>query len=139
MPLSLLLILLGSLSNCGSAAGPKVTGCAVDSPNESYQCVQYPDFRFTLSFAESEGYGLKCVSPYDLDAGLKACKKGQPIPVYTLCELDFVRHKFFCQRTDMPFGYFVDIKKVDNFFCMNDYDRKRIIERCNFSTKLWNF
>jgi len=83
-----------------------------------------------MTFVEGEGYGLRCVSPNDLEIVLKACKNHDSIPAYTLCELDLTRFKFFCQRTDLNYGYYLDMRKADNYFCTNDADRRRILERC---------
>lgn len=127
MQLSSLLILFASLSSCGGA-GPKVTACVVDYKNAGFQCVKYPDKRFFLPLEKGEDLG--CVSPQDLEIGLKACKLHQPIPAYTLCSLDLTRNKFFCKNTESSTGFYMDIAKADNYFCMNDKDRRRILERC---------
>jgi hypothetical protein len=120
-------VLFASLANCGGK-GPKVTGCVVDSKNSGFQCVKYPKERFFLPFEKGEY--LQCVSGTDLELGLKACKEHEPIPPLTLCSLDYVRNKFFCQLQTASAGYYIDVEKADNYFCLSEQDRRRILERC---------
>lgn len=102
----------------------------VDAKESGYQCVKYPDTRFFLSY--EQGKDLKCVSPTDLELGLKACKQHSPLPDYTICELDLVRQMFYCKLDSASAGSFMSPQEVDNFFCLSDQDRRRILERCKY-------
>lgn len=113
-------ILSVALSSC--ASGPKVTVCVVDAKNELYQCADHKDRKFSLPITTE----LECLSPYDMEAFLKACSKGKLIPV-TICR--YSNYNFVCQE---PSGqqYPISIPSADNYVCVSEQHRKRIEERC---------
>lgn len=113
-----------SLASCKS--GPRVTACVVDVKSEGFQCVSYPNTRYFLPLKDGED--LECVSPSDLEDALKACKNHKVLPV-TLCELRFAESKWQC-ATPSGSSYLLPLEKADNFFCMSEQDRKRVLQRC---------
>ncbi len=121
MRLSLLLVTFATLNSCSH--GLNVTGCVVDAKNEGFQCATSKK-KFFIPF--EKGTQLKCASPADTEALLKACKAHQVMDV-TVCS--YVEPRFLCTETNG--NQYQDIPDhVDNYFCLSDKDRKRLFERC---------
>ncbi len=114
------------LSSC-AASGPAVSLCIVDHAKQGFDCVTYPK---TASFRTwAEGTNLECISPDEMENALKACKAHTTIPL-TLCVLNMPALDFLC--TD-PNGNksFLALEDADNYACMNDSDKNRLLERCH--------
>ena len=119
--LSLSSILFASLVSC---KGARVTVCVVDAPNSLFQC---SDDKKQFSKTLEEGRNLKCSSPAETESFLKACKQGKVLDM-TLCTYQH-SIEFSCidpQKNEQM----VSLDDVDNYFCVTDQHKKRIIERC---------
>ncbi len=122
MQLSLLLGVLGTSSSCAHG-GPDVTGCVVDSASLGFQCANSKT-KYYITF--EQGKDLLCASPSDIEDFLKACKDKKVILI-TLCRFD--TPLFTCTKS--PGEQFQDVPEhMDNYFCLSQKDRKRVIERC---------
>lgn len=133
--LSLLLAILGICNNCGTVEkvedkyidqGPIVTSCVVDMKNGGYQCGRIDQADpFFLSF--SDAATMVCVSPMDLEDSLKACKKGEVL-IVPLCTIS--NRLVACQDIEAK-PVVKDLTEMDNFWCLNQVDRNRLLQRCN--------
>lgn len=100
-----------------------MTGCVVDSAHEGFQCANSKK-KFFVPFKDGEG--LQCASSADTESFLKACKDHHVIEI-TLCS--YVEPRFLC--TEPSGNKYQDIPDhVDNYFCLSEKDKKRVIERC---------
>jgi hypothetical protein len=97
----------------------------VDSKNHAFQCAESDDKRFTIPF--EQGKKLECLSPYDTEDFLKACKKGYVIEV-KLCKF-YVGEEFICKDVDGSSSS-ITSEEAENYFCLTAQHRKRVIERC---------
>jgi len=106
-------------------SGPAIEGCIVDVQSKGYLCTNESKVKSFRSW--EQGMKLKCVSPDDTELFLKSCK--QP-PLYqpTFCVLNLDKQIFECSRDQV--SYSLEISQADNYFCLNDIDIRRIIERC---------
>lgn len=116
-----------ALLSCSKPAGPAITGCLVDTARNGFDCVIYPHTRYYTNY--KTGMNLECASPSDVETFLKACKNGK-VATITLCQLDAGLSYFHCKD---PNGvlFQLALNGADNYFCMNEQDRQRIIQRCN--------
>lgn len=129
--LSLSLLLFALFSSCAHVeekyidAGPVVTACVVDLPNDGFECIKTEEEKGALvSFSNAPD--LICTSPKDLEDSLKACKRGVFLPV-KVCTVS--KGAVSCNDTiGAPFS--IELKAMDNYMCFNAQDRKRIFDRC---------
>jgi hypothetical protein len=91
---------------CSAPYGPAITVCVTDVKDKGFQCVTYPNTRFFLPFAS--GSSLKCLSPSDAESALKDCNLKNP----------------------MTLEWAVPSPDVDNYVCISDNDRSRLMDRC---------
>lgn len=116
-----------SLAFSGCAhSGPDIFACVVDAAHDGFQCA---DNKKKWFISIKEGEDLECISPSDLEDFLKACKEDhRAIPV-TLCRLDLANNDFECSPP-VGVGFIKSIVEVDNYFCVTEQSKKRIIQRC---------
>lgn len=126
------LILFGIFSfACGIPSGPAVVGCVVTTKVPSrlgFDCVDEKDNHVFFK-PLNEGYDMKCAKPHDVEDALKACKQNQVLKI-TLCSLVAPEAEFLCQTPQLSY-FNIALSDADNYFCMNERDYQRIIERCN--------
>ena len=127
-PLKILLVAFGgwAISSC-AAPGPAVTVCIVDPAENGFDCLTYPKTRFFKPW--SEGEGLECLSPDGLEIALKQCKAHQ-MPELTICTLELLESKFLCKPPHSD-SFTIDIPIASNYACMNETDKRRMLERCH--------
>lgn len=110
------------LASCGHS-GPLITACVVDAKNEGFQCAQ-KDKKFFIKF--EDGTNLICVSPTDIEQLLKACKQHKIIQT---TECKWTEARFLC--VDPDGNHHQEIPDlIDNYFCVSEKDKRRILERC---------
>jgi len=116
------------IGGCGHS-GAKVNVCVVDAPAEGFQCSEAK--KKTETFIPfSKGSNLNCISPSDLEQGLKLCQKGI-LPTLTLCKIsEYSPYSFTC-ITPVNESYNITPEQADNYACLSDRDKKRILERCH--------
>lgn len=75
-----------------------------------------------------KGKDLLCASPSDTEDFLKECKNGRILTI-PLCTYEESTKWFHC---DDPKGiyYKLETSQADNFFCLSQQDRKRLLYRC---------
>lgn len=115
-----------ALNNGCSPSGPAVTLCIVDASNHGFQCADQKN-KFFMPFEKS--LSMVCASPFDTEEALKACKAGYILPI-TLCSLHLESIDFLCVEPSGNQKY-IAISDADNYVCMNNEDRKRLLERCH--------
>lgn len=110
----LLLSLFALSSSCAhiepvvtAQSGPLVVPCIVDLKSGGYQCEGIDQVSHFRSFQDATD--LHCVSWMDLESFLKACKKGQLIPIAK------IQGSPSC---------------ADNSFCLTLKEWNRLDERC---------
>lgn len=105
--------------------GPVITGCLVDVAQRGYHCEPHDGISFFVSFDQVDTR-LKCIHPDDLEDVLKGCKKGKALsPTY--CQIS--NSSANCQSSDGKISL-IEIKSMENYFCVNDAGWKRIFDRC---------
>lgn len=128
MPPALWMILFVTFVSCAQPGGPIVTGCVVSGKNPAllgFQCVTEGGPSFFKPLAQ--GYDLKCASPHDFEDALKACRNHQVLTI-TLCSLEAVGD-FLCIDPQLN-QFHLSLSDADNYFCLSEEDRQRVIQRC---------
>jgi hypothetical protein len=105
---------------------PPVTACVVDAPNRGFQCSE--NGTKDLFVPLEQGQILKCLSPWDTEYFLKACKRGE-IVEQTECSYVEDLDRFQCVDV-LGKIYFLDIMEADNYFCLSPKDKRRVREKC---------
>ena len=123
--LGLFVISVLLLQSCNKS-GPAITGCVVDIQNKGFQCLKYPKTKFFLPFGL--GLDLGCSSPQDTEEFLKACERHQIIEIPE-CHLTALEDHFECIDGNEKFS--LELEEADNYFCVNELNRRRIIDRCS--------
>lgn len=121
-------MLFATLSRCAPGTGPVVTGCIVSGKDVSHLGFQCVTENGPSSFKPlDQGYDLKCTSPTDFEDALKACRNNQVLSI-TLCNYaaDGIFHCI-----DPQYRLFtLTLLQADNYFCLSEQDRQRVIQRC---------
>lgn len=97
----------------------------MDSVLEGFDCVKEHGKLFR---SWEEGKDLQCISPMGLEEVLKACKAHRLIPM-TLCMLNEAATQFVCLTPD-HLTFTLALKEADNYACLNELDKRRMLERC---------
>jgi hypothetical protein len=96
----------------------------VDAPTAHFECSDAKKKTFEMDL--SGGKDLLCASPFDTETFIKACKQGNVIDI-ALCH--FTGDDLFdCKDGDKD--YQKHLAEVNNYFCLTEQHRKRVIDRC---------
>lgn len=118
-----LFVICVSMTAC--PGGPSVDICVVDAPRKAFQCGNEKR-EWTLPM--SDGEHLTCSSVLDTQQFLVNCHKGKIMDI-ALCNYSVKDGQFNCKDTD-GLAFFVSITNADNYVCMSELHRRRVINRC---------
>lgn len=107
--------------------GPSITGCMVNEEKEGFDCFEEPSRRFFLPWVEESDFD--CMSTDDLESLMKSCKAGVAVPEVAVCNLTKDHKSFDCMNSNFN-KFTVDMSESSHYFCMNDKDYRRILQRC---------
>jgi hypothetical protein len=126
-PLTLLILLSVSVSAlyCAKPLGPKIDVCLVDGDRQVFSCSNLEE-RWSLSM--EDGKHLICASPLQTQKFLVECHKGRLVKIEQ-CKYMKTLDKFACMD-DERMRFTVPISFANNYICLSELHRERIISRC---------
>ena len=104
--------------------GASITGCTLDITQGGFQCAAIDKEPWFVAFKDAPT--LYCYAPEDLEAFLTSCKKGLVLFTPT-CKV--IKGEATCSKL-LVNEIAVAINTLDNYFCMNEKDQRRVRERC---------